>query len=142
MKSDMSMRTRASASPNRNSASVLATSVFPTPVGPRNTNEPSGRRAEDRPVRDRRMADAITEMASSWPMTFLCSSSSMRSSFCDSLCTMRASGMPVMSEMTCWMSSTSTTFSSTVIVLSQLFLISSTLPLSWRTMSRTAAAFS
>ena len=47
-----------------------------------------------------------------------------------------------MSEMTCWMSSTSTTFSSTVIVLSQFFLISSTLALSWRTMSRTAAAFS
>ena len=39
----MSMRTIARSSSNRNSASALASSVLPTPVGPRNRNEPVGR---------------------------------------------------------------------------------------------------
>src|SRR5215211_6873589 len=43
MYSDMSIRTIASSSPKRNSASVRASSVLPTPDGPRNTNEPVGR---------------------------------------------------------------------------------------------------
>ena len=60
MYSDMSMRTIARSSSNRNSASARASSVLPTPVGPRNRNEPIGRfgirepgtRTPDR-VRDR-----------------------------------------------------------------------------------------
>ena len=40
--SDMSMRTIACSSSNKNSASVFASSVLPTPVGPRNRNEPVG----------------------------------------------------------------------------------------------------
>src|SRR2546430_1744668 len=36
----MSIRTMARSSSNRNSASALASSVLPTPVGPRNRNEP------------------------------------------------------------------------------------------------------
>src|SRR6188474_2946486 len=43
MYSDMSMRTIASSSPKRNSASVRASSVLPTPEGPRKMNEPAGR---------------------------------------------------------------------------------------------------
>ena len=43
MNSLMSMRTMASSSSNRNSASALHSSVLPTPVGPRNRNEPIGR---------------------------------------------------------------------------------------------------
>src|SRR5213594_1379204 len=43
MYSDMSMRTIACSSSNRNSASARASSVLPTPVGPRKMNEPSGR---------------------------------------------------------------------------------------------------
>ena len=43
MNSLMSMRTIAVESSNRNSASALVSSVLPTPVGPRNRNEPSGR---------------------------------------------------------------------------------------------------
>ena len=39
----MSMRTIARSSSNRNSASALASSVLPTPVGPRNRNDPVGR---------------------------------------------------------------------------------------------------
>ena len=142
MKSDMSMRISASSSPKRNPARVRATWVLPTPVPPRKMNEPSGRRALERPVRERRMAEAITEIASSWPTTVRCSSSSMCRSFSLSLCTMRESGMPVMSLMTCWMSSTSTTFSSGRMAPSQDFLISSTRTRSCRTVSRTAAAFS
>ena len=38
----MSMRTIARSSSNRNSASALASSVLPTPVGPRNRNDPVG----------------------------------------------------------------------------------------------------
>ena len=43
MYSDMSMVMRASSLPKRNSANVLASRVLPTPVGPRNRNEPTGR---------------------------------------------------------------------------------------------------
>src|SRR6476646_1382800 len=53
MYSDMSMRTIASSSPNRNSASVRASSVLPTPDGPRKTKEPVGRLGSLRPARDR-----------------------------------------------------------------------------------------
>ena len=77
MKSDMSMRTSASGIAEEELGEGLGHEVLPTPVGPRNTKDPSGRLAEDSPVRERRMAEAMTEMASSCPMTFLCSSSSM-----------------------------------------------------------------
>ena len=60
MYSLMSMRTMARSSSNRKSASVRASSVLPTPVGPRNRNEPIGWWGSDRPgpgptnrVRDR-----------------------------------------------------------------------------------------
>ena len=56
MYSDMSRLMRESSSPNRNSASVLASSVLPTPEGPRKMNEPLGRLGSLRPARVRRMA--------------------------------------------------------------------------------------
>ena len=40
--SDMSIRTIACSSSNRNSANARASSVFPTPVGPINMNDPMG----------------------------------------------------------------------------------------------------
>src|SRR5229473_1132125 len=43
MYSDMSIRIIARSSSKRNSASARASSVFPTPVGPRKRNEPMGR---------------------------------------------------------------------------------------------------
>jgi hypothetical protein len=52
MNSDMSMRTIDSSVSNRNSASALQSSVLPTPVGPRNRNDPFGRRGSDRPARE------------------------------------------------------------------------------------------
>ena len=56
MYSDMSMRTIALVSSKRKPASARASSVLPTPVGPRKTNEPIGRLGSDSPVLRRRMA--------------------------------------------------------------------------------------
>jgi hypothetical protein len=47
----MSSRTIASSSPNSVSASARASSVLPTPVGPRNRNEPTGRCGSPSPAR-------------------------------------------------------------------------------------------
>src|ERR1035441_10823999 len=80
MYSDMSNRPRLFSLPNRNAANARATSVLPTPVGPRKRNDPAGRLLDFKPARERRMARANAEMAFSWLMTRLCSSSSMRSS--------------------------------------------------------------
>src|SRR2546422_444170 len=51
MYSDMSSRTNAFSSSNRNSASARAVSVFPTPVGPRKMNDPVGRLGSCSPAR-------------------------------------------------------------------------------------------
>ena len=56
MYSDMSTWMSASSSPNRNSASVRASSVLPTPDGPRKMNEPVGRFGSLMPARARRIA--------------------------------------------------------------------------------------
>ena len=77
----MSMRIMAFSSSNMNSASARASSVLPTPVGPRKMKLPMGRLGSCRPARARRRALAITSMASSWPTTRWCSRSSMWMSF-------------------------------------------------------------
>ena len=61
----MSMRTIARSSSNRKSASDLASSVLPMPVGPRNRNEPVGRLGSEMPARERRTASltALTAAA-------------------------------------------------------------------------------
>src|SRR5439155_580085 len=53
MYSDMSMRTIASCESNMNSASARASSVLPTPVGPRKRNVPICRLGSWRPARER-----------------------------------------------------------------------------------------
>ena len=58
MNSDMSILIRCSSEPNMNSASALASSVLPTPVGPRKMNEPIGRFGFLIPARARRTAFA------------------------------------------------------------------------------------
>ena len=65
MNSDMSRRTIASSVSNRKFANALVSSVLPTPVGPRNRNEPIGRLGSDKPARERRIAFATTVTASS-----------------------------------------------------------------------------
>ena len=65
----MSMRTRFFSLSNRASAKVLASSVLPTPVGPRNRKEPMGLLGSAMPARLRRMASDTRRTASSWPTT-------------------------------------------------------------------------
>jgi len=93
--SDMSSWMSASSSPNRNSASARASSVFPTPVGPAKMNDPPGRFGSFSPARVRRMAWESALMASSWPTTRLCSPSSIFSSLEDSSSVSLITGMPV-----------------------------------------------
>ena len=65
----MSIRTMFFSESNRASARVLASSVLPTPVGPRNRKEPMGRSGSAMPARERRMASDTRRTASSWPTT-------------------------------------------------------------------------
>jgi len=109
MYSDMSKRIRACSEPNRNSVSRLATSVLPTPVGPRNRKEPTGRFGLLSPARPRRMARARAEIPSSWLMMCRCSSSSMRSSLFISSSLIWATGTPVQRATTSSMSPRVTT---------------------------------
>ena len=74
--SDISTRIIASSLPNTASASALDTSVFPTPVGPRNKKEPIGLFGSFNPTLPRRTAFATADTASSCPMTRLCKVSS------------------------------------------------------------------
>ena len=69
MYSDMSRRTIAVSSSNRKAASALVSSVLPTPVGPRNMNEPIGRFGSCRPARARRTAVETALTASPCPTT-------------------------------------------------------------------------
>ncbi|MNM88679.1 hypothetical protein D3C81_1009020 [compost metagenome] len=108
MNSDMSMRTIASSVSKRNSASALHSSVLPTPVGPRNRNEPLGRFGSARPARERRTALDTATTASCWPITRLCSSLSMRSSLSRSPSIILATGMPVHLDTTSAISSSVT----------------------------------
>src|SRR5579884_3790322 len=68
MNSDISKRIRLFSLPNRKEARARATSVLPTPVGPRNRNDQAGRALAFRPARERRMARARAEIAFSWLM--------------------------------------------------------------------------
>ena len=63
MNSLISKRISALSEPNKYSAIERATSVLPTPVGPRKRNEPTGRHGFFNPARDRRIARARAEIA-------------------------------------------------------------------------------
>src|SRR4029077_14675255 len=65
----MSKRTIRSSSPKSASASALASSVLPTPVGPRKRKLPTGRFGSFNPPRARITASATASTASSWPTT-------------------------------------------------------------------------
>ena len=72
-----------------NSASARASSVLPTPVGPRKRKVPIGRSGSCRPARERRRALETAMTASSWPITRRCRRSSMWTSFSTSPSSMR-----------------------------------------------------
>ena len=97
--SDMSIRTMFSSSSKRNSASAFASSVFPTPVGPRNMKLPMGRPGSESPARALRTASASAPIAVSWPITRSCKRSSILSSRSASPSTSCALGMPVRSDI-------------------------------------------
>ncbi len=63
MYSDMSKRISAWRCRKGSSASARASSVLPTPVGPRNTKLPTGRAGFLSPARERRIAREIAEIA-------------------------------------------------------------------------------
>ena len=98
----------ARSSSNRNSASVLASSVLPTPVGPRNRNEPVGRSGSLMPARERRTASDTAVTAACWPIRRRPSSSSIRRSLPVSPSSSRPVGMPVHAATTSAMSSAPT----------------------------------
>ena len=77
----MSMRTMARSSSKRNSARALASSVLPTPVGPRKRKEPVGRSGSEMPARERRTASATAATAAFCQMRRSPMTSSMVRSF-------------------------------------------------------------
>jgi len=92
MNSLMSMRIRCSSESNRNSASALQSSVLPTPVGPRNRNDPYGRFGSARPAREARM-DRTRGVLPHPAHTRWCSFSPICSSFSRSPCIILETGM-------------------------------------------------
>ena len=87
--------------PNSASASALESSVLPTPVGPRNRNDPIGRFGSCSPTLPLRIARATARTASSCPMTRLCSVSSSRSSLSLSFSVSCVTGTFAQVEITC-----------------------------------------
>ena len=73
--------------PNTASARAFESSVFPTPVGPKNRNDPIGLLGSLSPTLPRLMALATADTASSWPTTLLwrISSSFLKRSLSSSL---------------------------------------------------------
>ena len=98
----------ARSSSKRNSARARASSVLPTPVGPRKRNDPMGRCGSARPARERRTALATAATASSWPTTRRWRCSSRRISFSISPSMSRDTGTPVQRLTTSATSSSST----------------------------------
>ena len=96
----MSMRTIARSSSKRKSASDLASSVLPVPVGPRKRNEPVGRLGSAMPARERRTASLTARTASRWPISRSPMTSSIRSSLAVSPSSSRPVGMPVQASTT------------------------------------------
>ena len=81
MNSLMSKRISARSLPKRYSAIERATSVLPTPVGPRKRNEPTGRCGFLSPARERRIARARAEIAFRCETMRSCKAFSIESSF-------------------------------------------------------------
>ena len=107
MNSLMSKRVIASLLQNRKSASTLAVSVLPTPVGPRKRKEPMGR-FEAKPALLRWMTSAMVSSTARWPTMCWLRKSRMPSTRSASLMSSRSTGMRAISETTSAMSAGST----------------------------------
>ena len=108
MYSLISIRIMLRSSSKRASARVLASSVLPTPVGPRKIKEPIGRSGALIPALARKIASLTTLTASSWPITRSWSTSSKWSSFSLSPVSILVTGMPVQRLTTLAISSSPT----------------------------------
>ena len=86
-------------------ASARASSVLPTPVGPRKRKLPTGRFGSPSPARERRIASATAVTASSWPTIRSCSCCSSRSRRSRSSAVSCEIGIPVARETISAMSS-------------------------------------
>ena len=117
MYSLMSMRINASSLSNMYLANARASSVLPTPVGPKKMKDPIGFFGSFKPTLLRWIAFVTFPIASGWPTTIAFISSPMRRSFCVSASTIRFTGIPVI------MLTTSAIASSSIGYL--LFLLSS-----------------
>ena len=84
-----------SAAPNRNSASVLASSVLPVPVGPANKNTPMGLPGSLRPAFNMAMRSTMVVTASVWPITRASKYLRIEARSARSLLSRSAAGMPV-----------------------------------------------
>mmetsp|Transcript_3787 Transcript_3787/g.14037 ORF Transcript_3787/g.14037 Transcript_3787/m.14037 type:complete len:286 (+) Transcript_3787:922-1779(+) len=91
----MSIRTMWRSSSNSSAASVLASSVLPTPVGPRKRKLPVGCPPRDMPARARSTALATAVTAAGCATTRSASLSASLSSFVRSLVVSLETGMPV-----------------------------------------------
>ena len=92
----------------RASESALASSVLPTPVGPRKMNEPIGLFSSLSPALARSIASDTAWIPSSCPITRLCRISGSLRSLSLSVSTSLLTGMPVHEEMTSAISSSVT----------------------------------
>ena len=141
MYSDISIRIMAFSSPNITSARTFESSVFPTPVGPRNMNEPMGRFGSPRPVLPRRMARDTASTASSWPMMRCFKMLSRFASFSLSSSASFFTGIPVQEETISAISSAVTVRSPPSLpFVTEVFSSSSSV--SFFSSSRSEAAFS
>ena len=95
----ISIRTIFVSSSNKFCASALASSVLPTPVGPKNRNEPIGLPGSFIPAFDLIIDSVIFVTASSCPITRLCNCSSKWRVLFLSVSVSLATGIPVQREM-------------------------------------------
>ena len=99
MYSLMSILTILLSSSNRFSANAFASSVLPTPVGPKNRKEPIGFPGSLIPALDLIIASVIFVTASSWPITLLWRASSRCNVLFFSVSVSFATGIPVHLEI-------------------------------------------
>ena len=112
--SDISSLTILLSSSKRLSANALASSVLPTPVGPKNKNEPIGFVGSLIPAFDLIIASVTLVTPSSWPTTLLWSKSSRWSVFSLSVSLNLATGIPVHLEIIFAISSSVTLLSTSL----------------------------
>ena len=140
MNSLMSIRIIESSLPNKNFARHLASSVFPTPVGPINKKLPIGLRGSLKPVLARLIALDTALTASSWPINLFEISASIFNNLSVSASVNCFTGTPVCSATTEAISSAVISTRSIFLFVFQLFNSVSNSSLNLRSLSRNSVA--